>query len=679
MPKVEIRNRSIWVGKKRIPLISGEVHYWRVNPSSWSDILERIREAGIRVVSTYVPWDYHEYKRGKFDFTGLTDRARNLKRFLELTREKKFWVVIRPGPYIYSEWPNEGIPDYAHQYHRLHPKFLAYAKEYLKRVTQVLRPFLATRRGGHILLLQADNEIDPWPDTFGHQYGLNSKPGLFQEFIKELYRGDLEKLNESWGTEYQNFEEAGPFVATMLKGEQGVSLKGDKELKRNIDYFKFKHEYSVKYARWAVETFRSLGIDIPIYLNLYPFFYAHDWLQMQGAADAVGIDLYPSGELAEDRFEQRKFTDKVRYLSRISPLPFIAEFGAGVWHARHYESGVFTPNHYRLIALSALLGGICGWNWYMLVNRDNWYMSPINEWGRVRPELYNVFLELVKIFQKMDPPSLKQLCEIGVTFNPIQYAARTLSHNNSILGSLSAADVDYFAFDPRRPIVEPRVLFYSGNQWLDREAQENLRRYVERGGTLVAFLNFPRKDEDFMSADLIGFEEPSRILFEFKQALSIQFAPGRPKILLTSSVFCFDRTGNHSIEATLGPYGRHPVGYRKQIGKGQLIHLGFEPTPELIRELLQFLKIPLYSHSVTDEIKTALFERKNKTCYLVAINNGNEEKSARIRLPYFSKRGKYRVRDLATDKKETVSFGRDPELSVNLPRKDGRVLELKKI
>lgn len=679
MPKVEIKKKTIWVGKKRIPLVSGEVHYWRLNPQYWEEVLDRVSETGIRVISSYVPWDYHEYKRGQYDFTGKTDETRNLKRFLELTRKKKFWVVIRPGPYIYSEWPNEGIPAYAHEYHRLHPKFLSHAKEYLSRVTEVIRPFLATRSKGHIILLQADNEIDPWPDIFGQQYGLDGKPGLFQDFIKELYSADLAKLNNSWGTRYASFDEASPFIATMLKDEVGLALKGDKELKRNIDYFKFKYFYSYQVARWNVDTFRSFGIDVPIYLNLYPFFYAHDWLQMQNAADLVGIDLYPSGELLEDQFEQRKLIDKIRYLKSFSPLPFIPEFGAGTWHARHYESGIFTPNHYRLITLSALLGGVCGWNWYMLVNRDNWYMSPINEWGRVRSELYDVFRELVGLFGKMDVPSLTKQCDVSVTFNPIQYAARTLTHNSPILVALHDADIDYNLSDPRQPIKDTRVLFYSGNQWLDQDSQRNLRQYVEKGGILIAFRNFPRKDEDFEPCDAVGFQDPTRILFEFKRKFQIQFAPDRPKISVISSVFCFDKIKKGKIEASLGPYGRQTVGYRQRIGKGELIHLGFEPTAELILEILNFLKIPLYVYSSTREVKTALFSKGTKRNFLVTVNNGNEEKSALLHLVHFKGKGRYSVRDLTTGEKQVLHFGDTPHFTVNLARKDGRVFEFKKI
>ncbi len=479
MRKIEIKNNEIYVGKEKVSLLSGEVHYWRLNPSYWKEILDRVREMGLKVVSTYIPWGYHEYARGKFDFTGKTDPTRNLKKFLDLTRSEGFWLIIRPGPYIYSEWPNEGIPSYAYRYHRLHPQFLEYAENYVQRVCRVLKPYFASRKSGHILLLQADNEIDPWPDNFGPQYGLDGKPGLFQEFIQNLYSGNLHHLNESWGTDYASFEDARPFIATMLADERGLPLKGDKELKRNLDYFKFKHFYSTEYAKQIIRMYRKIGVDVPIYLNLYPFFYAHDWAEMQSVCDLVGVDFYPSTEFSEDRYEQRKVTDKVRYLRNVSKLPFVAEFGAGVWHNKHYESGVFTPNHYRLITLSALLGGITGWNWYMLVNRDNWYMSPINEWGRVHPELYDVFKQLVTIFNKIHPPSLEKINQIAVTYNPLQYAARTIPHNSPILVALDDSAIDYDLYDPRLGGCSNKILFYSGNQWLETSSQQKLKQYVE--------------------------------------------------------------------------------------------------------------------------------------------------------------------------------------------------------
>ena len=93
--KVQIKQNQIYVGGSKIPLLSGEVHYWRLNPRYWKTILDEIRQMGLKVISTYIPWDYHEVKRGHFDFTGETDETHNLKGFLELTRREGFWLIIR--------------------------------------------------------------------------------------------------------------------------------------------------------------------------------------------------------------------------------------------------------------------------------------------------------------------------------------------------------------------------------------------------------------------------------------------------------------------------------------------------------------------------------------------------------------------------------------------------------
>lgn len=675
MPKVEIKKGKVCVGSKEIPLLSGEVHYWRLNPSYWKAILERVREMGLEIISTYIPWDYHEYKRGHFDFTGETDETRNLKRFLDLTREEGFWVIIRPGPYIYSEWPNEGVPPYAYKYHRLHPQFLKYAETYLKKVTDILKPYFASKPGGHIILLQADNEIDPWPDIFGDQYGLGSKPGMFQDFLRIKYGNRIALLNENWGTQYKRFEEAGPFIACMLATHRGLPLKGDRELRRNLDYIEFKYFYSLECAKQSYKAYKKLGVDIPIYLNLYPFFYVHDWADMQKVSDMVGIDLYPSNELGEDAFEQRKLIDKVRYTRTFAKIPYIAEFAAGVWHARHYESGVLTPNHYRLITLTALLGGIGGWNWYMLVNRDNWYMSPINEWGRVRYELYTVFKDLVHIYKKLDPPSLEKLCEVSVTFVPLQYAARTINQEGSLLSSLYEADIDYEMYDPKLGSIRKKILFYTGNQWMSFQSQKNILDYVKAGGILVAFRDYPRKDENFRDCNLIGFHDPARILFEFKKAFKIRLGPGN-ETEVVSSVYAFDRVSSQKIEAEITGYGKVTIGYIKKLGKGTILHLGVEQNKELIFAILRYFRIPLYTYTTTKDVKTALY-KKGQKYYLIAVNNGMEDKSATVLFPDMRFRGsRFKVREIVSNKSQQFLSTKVPTLSIELPRKDGKVFEI---
>ncbi|MBI4971060.1 MAG: beta-galactosidase [Candidatus Omnitrophica bacterium] len=672
MPKVEIKNHKVQIGSKSIPLFSGEVHYWRLNPANWRAILERVKEMGLSVIATYIPWEYHELSRGKFDFTGKTDPQRNLKAFLELVREVGLYLIIRPGPYIYSEWTNDGVPDYAHKYHRLHREFQKPAEEYVREVLKVIKPFFASRASGNIILLQADNEIDPWPDLFGAQYGLNDKPGLFQEFLSQKYQRNIQELNLQWGTHYKKFDEARPFIAAALENRWDYALSGEKELRRNMDYFEFKHDYSSRYAKWIVGLYRGLGVDIPIYLNVYPFLYAQDWKNFQQIADMVGIDLYPYNELSEDIYEPRKVMDKVRYLRTISPVSYIAEFQSGVWHGRHYQLGLMTPNHYRLLSLSALLAGCQGWNWYMLVNRDNWYMSPINEWGKVRPELFGMFKSITSLEKRIDPARLKKLTNVSVTFNRMQYASKTFLSDCPVLHSLYKADVDYEFFDSFSGNIKKPILFYSGNQWLDRASQECLRKYVRDGGILVVFQDFPRKDDYFSPLNALGLAEPDSILFEFQWMLRFSL-DGQTSVDVRSQPFIFDKVDGKAIQADLGPYGKKNIGYLKTLGKGRVLHLGVQPNAEIVNRILDFFNIPRYSQSQSAGVKTAIFEGANGKHVLVAVNPNEEAHTAEIALKVDKKRRFSKALDLLTGKAYKLTSN---SLVISVPRKDGTVIEL---
>lgn len=54
---------------------SGEMHYSRVPRGEWRNRIRMAKAMGLNMVSTYVFWNYHETKRGEFDFTGEKDVA----------------------------------------------------------------------------------------------------------------------------------------------------------------------------------------------------------------------------------------------------------------------------------------------------------------------------------------------------------------------------------------------------------------------------------------------------------------------------------------------------------------------------------------------------------------------------------------------------------------------------
>jgi beta-galactosidase len=152
MARVKIAEKKIWVDGVSIRLLSGEIHYWRLDPSNWRPVLQRAREMGLNVIATYVCWDFHEIEPGRYDFRGETDRRRNLLGFLDLLTAEGFWIILRPGPYIYSEWRNNGVPDDAARLHRLDPAFQARALPYMRAVVDLT--FSLPRKDGTILSLK---------------------------------------------------------------------------------------------------------------------------------------------------------------------------------------------------------------------------------------------------------------------------------------------------------------------------------------------------------------------------------------------------------------------------------------------------------------------------------------------------------------------------------------------
>jgi beta-galactosidase len=61
---------------------------------------------GLNTVDTYVPWNFHEPSPGRYLFDGL----RNIERFLVDAANAGLYAIVRPGPYICSEWDNGGLP-----------------------------------------------------------------------------------------------------------------------------------------------------------------------------------------------------------------------------------------------------------------------------------------------------------------------------------------------------------------------------------------------------------------------------------------------------------------------------------------------------------------------------------------------------------------------------------------
>ena len=103
---LEMKNKKFYVDGEEFHIYSGAMHYFRIPEEYWEDRLLKLRAAGLNTVETYVPWNYHEPKKGQFNFEGMFD----IERFIKTAQDLGLYVIVRPGPYICAEWDFGGLP-----------------------------------------------------------------------------------------------------------------------------------------------------------------------------------------------------------------------------------------------------------------------------------------------------------------------------------------------------------------------------------------------------------------------------------------------------------------------------------------------------------------------------------------------------------------------------------------
>jgi hypothetical protein len=635
--EVRIEGGALRDGQERVRLLSGEVHYWRLQRDQWPRVLETVKELGFRLISTYVPWEHHEVAPGAFDFTGRTWPSRDLAGFLELVDRTALRILLRPGPYIYSEWRNAGVPDRVVRYHRSHPAFLKEARAYLKEVVRVVEPYLATR-GGPVIMVQVDNELDPWEQCYGDQLGLWGGEGLFQEFLRTRY-STVERLNQSWGTQFTNFRDAHATAAPSDSRTEGR--------RRYLDFVRFRRHYTTELARTLCEAFRKVGIDTPLYVNTYASVTVQDWISLDKAADLVGYDTYPTAHFQHRPNEHRDFMEIARYAGSVCRLPFIAELECGVWHGWHYHTGVLDRKHLRLTACSAIAGGVVGWNWYMLVDRDNWYMSPINEWGAKRPELAEEVEALVRAYDQLDPPSLERVTSTCLTWSSLHRSAKLDDPTCLPRKAMYEAGLDYMFLDLAVGKVCKPLILYDGTEWLPSGEQERLLVCIEEGSHLVLFQLLPLRDEDGRETNVLGLPVPTG-----KRASGwLDVILGNETVRVKSSSLLWDREEwePFAAAAAMRPAGEYTaemerhvrlalgrqftVGWTKDCGKGRITVLGLEPSALLIKALHRAFGITLPPHSDEDSVTVVTFTGK-RGLFMVVVNVCDRARQVAVRLPW---------------------------------------------
>lgn len=139
-------------------MISGELHYPRIPKEAWRHRMRMAKAMGLNTIGTYVFWNLHEPKKGRYNFSGNNDIAA----FVKIAQEEGLWVVLRPSPYVCAEWEFGGYPYWLQNeegltVRSLEPKFINAYRSYINEVAKHLAP-LQVNHGGNILMIQVENE-----------------------------------------------------------------------------------------------------------------------------------------------------------------------------------------------------------------------------------------------------------------------------------------------------------------------------------------------------------------------------------------------------------------------------------------------------------------------------------------------------------------------------------------
>ncbi|MBX2989005.1 MAG: beta-galactosidase [Bdellovibrionaceae bacterium] len=328
---VEFRQNQLHIdGVPQPQLYGAEVQYFRLRGGNgrnipretvialWEKALDRFVEAKMNAISFYIPWDFHEYAEGRFDFDGTADEdgdgrpdypSRDVKTFIRMIEARGIrHIMARPGPYINAEWGFLGfgaIPLWFHDkypdshavnpqglrstvYSYSSPDLLRHARLWLQQVhAQVLKPEIGP--GRPVSFIQLDNETNfMWQSLYNHDYGPRAV-GLYRDFLKERYV-TLENLNGAHGRQWGRWNDIVP------PGQSGLNVAEDQ------DWYRFQDKTIHRYLHEIRKIWESLGVREPQVLfilaesynstddGLLPHYtYRND----RGVTGMMTVNLYP--------------------------------------------------------------------------------------------------------------------------------------------------------------------------------------------------------------------------------------------------------------------------------------------------------------------------------------------------------------------------------------------------
>ncbi len=567
------------------------------------------------MISTCVPWNLHEIALGDFDFSGETDHSRDLVVFLELAREFGFKVILRPGPYIGAEWNNGGYPDFLfsipeilardHQGQAVeqtgqlgvrkglvpcynHPRFQNQIKRYFSALSDIVRNY--TYPKGPVVMIQLDNHpsfggnLEP----FRLDYNDHIAGTLYPQFLQGKY-GDIRELNSTYLEKNRRFAEVTP--PAQLK------INKPKQLLKYLDWIEFKEKYLADYIESLKEIFISCEIPAIFSTVLFQeklFSVPFNWTLVDRGENYVGAHV----GLDRGYFD---LISHLRYYATCSRFAWACEFKVGDSSDKPTQSRNYfpvSPQETKLQLVTSLLCGIKGFNYYMFVERDHWYDSPLAEDGTLQSS-YELIKRFNQVVEKTELEKFSSLAEVGlVNYRPYLWhthigAGKPFGYVSDLVGLTSkniVSDLMRFGLDfgiadmwLADSLKNFQVLFIPVAEYMDDDAQRNILELARSGKTLVLFGVLPKYDMKMRSCEILckglKLRTNQKTLIGKVNTSSADF---------TAQIYGFVRRAGGKSQ-TMARLGDKSVGVRSKIGRGTVYLFSFDICASLNYMKLSFL------------------------------------------------------------------------------------------
>lgn len=622
MQELKFDGVSYLAGGKRVFLICGEIHYFRLAHDQWRDRLEKLKASGANCVATYIPWMFHEPQEGRFDFT---NPAFDIEHFLNLCKEVGLWCFARPGPCVGSElvyggwpaWLYEGYP----QIHTrkasgeesvgwgyisfMHPDYLAKARQWYRRIIPILAKHEVSR-GGAVVAAQLDNELSLLQDCNRDTMGVGSEKGRWPDFMRGRY-GTLDAANEAYGLHVKSWSDIMPLECVR----EGTLP----ERRRLRDYRQCNLEMLGDYIKTLTVWAREDGLTVPVVQNSTNPVFNSEFREMairQGEDYILGSDHYYLIDMDCDGVPHpdAKFATKTLYsleqLRLLGRPPTIIEFQGGCCN----DFPPITASDAECCYMMSLAYGLKGWNYYIFAGGPNPPMSCVSSEpydaqaavgadGSIR-EIYGAQKRVHEFVTRHDwlaGAGRVADCHIGLVWEYGRSWGNGFGANRTAdmaFTPLEAWDVMWkgMMISAACANLQPSLVDLSKDDFLSRtdiplmcpgaavmpaDVQRRLVQFVQTGGKLFLAPLVPTLDEDFrpctVLSDFLG--KPVQKQYPFPSPIITAF--GVPYVYAPGDMFAFESRPADAQTVAMEERSKKEIGFRREYpGGGSVTVLGLQ-------------------------------------------------------------------------------------------------------